>query len=186
MKPKTDPYVNHINIAPFYPKARPAGEGVGLKYSPVSTLSSRKASGAAEHGADSRQRLDSKSIVAIYAKLPSGPIFELVFGTKPPCPSETTEDGAVALLTATRASKIFLTASAQGATVPILDNAESTSASSASYFPCARSSSILLASAAAESLAFVSVWCFFAAAASMVILCHFEWARRRSPGAARA
>lgn len=27
--------------------------------------------------------------------------------------------------------------------------------------------------------AFVSVWCFFAAAASVVILCHFEWSRRR-------
>jgi hypothetical protein len=27
--------------------------------------------------------------------------------------------------------------------------------------------------------AFVSVWCFFAAAASIVILCHFEWSRRR-------
>ena len=27
--------------------------------------------------------------------------------------------------------------------------------------------------------AFVSVWCFFAAAASTVILCHFEWARRQ-------
>jgi Family of unknown function (DUF6629) len=27
--------------------------------------------------------------------------------------------------------------------------------------------------------AFVSVWCFFAAAASAVILCHFEWARRQ-------
>ena len=28
--------------------------------------------------------------------------------------------------------------------------------------------------------AFMSVWCFFAAAASVVILGHFEWARRRS------
>ncbi len=28
--------------------------------------------------------------------------------------------------------------------------------------------------------AFVSVWCFFAAAASIVILCHFEWLRRSS------
>lgn len=28
--------------------------------------------------------------------------------------------------------------------------------------------------------AFVSVWCFFAAAASVVILCHFEWLRRSS------
>jgi hypothetical protein len=27
--------------------------------------------------------------------------------------------------------------------------------------------------------AFISVWCFFAAAASVVILCHFEWSRRR-------
>jgi hypothetical protein len=27
--------------------------------------------------------------------------------------------------------------------------------------------------------AFVSVWCFFAAAASVMILCHFEWSRRR-------
>ena len=27
--------------------------------------------------------------------------------------------------------------------------------------------------------AFVSVWCFFAAAASIVILCHFEWSRRQ-------
>ena len=27
--------------------------------------------------------------------------------------------------------------------------------------------------------AFVSVWCFFAAAASVTILCHFEWSRRR-------
>ncbi len=27
--------------------------------------------------------------------------------------------------------------------------------------------------------AFVSVWCFFAAAASVVILCHFEWSRRQ-------
>ena len=27
--------------------------------------------------------------------------------------------------------------------------------------------------------AFISVWCFFAAAASAVILCHFEWARRQ-------
>jgi hypothetical protein len=26
--------------------------------------------------------------------------------------------------------------------------------------------------------AFVSVWCFFAASASVVILCHFEWSRR--------
>lgn len=26
---------------------------------------------------------------------------------------------------------------------------------------------------------FVSVWCFFAAAASVVILCHFEWSRRQ-------
>jgi hypothetical protein len=29
-------------------------------------------------------------------------------------------------------------------------------------------------------VAFMSVWCFFAAAASVVILGHFEWARRRS------
>ena len=29
--------------------------------------------------------------------------------------------------------------------------------------------------------AFVSVWCFFAAAASVVILCHLEWSRRRQP-----
>ena len=29
--------------------------------------------------------------------------------------------------------------------------------------------------------AFISVWCFFAAAASAVILCHFEWARRQRP-----
>jgi hypothetical protein len=28
--------------------------------------------------------------------------------------------------------------------------------------------------------AFISVWCFFAAAASVAILCHFEWSRRRS------
>ena len=28
---------------------------------------------------------------------------------------------------------------------------------------------------------FVSVWCFFAAAASLVILGHFEWSRRRRP-----
>jgi hypothetical protein len=28
--------------------------------------------------------------------------------------------------------------------------------------------------------AFVSVWCFFAAAASVAILCHFEWLRRSS------
>ncbi|MGA7808241.1 DUF6629 family protein [Bradyrhizobium sp.] len=34
--------------------------------------------------------------------------------------------------------------------------------------------------------AFVSVWCFFAAAASVAILCHFEWLRRRSSGSARA
>ncbi|OFX05688.1 MAG: hypothetical protein A3D94_12620 [Alphaproteobacteria bacterium RIFCSPHIGHO2_12_FULL_66_14] len=27
--------------------------------------------------------------------------------------------------------------------------------------------------------AFISVWCFFAAAASTAILCHFEWSRRR-------
>ncbi len=27
--------------------------------------------------------------------------------------------------------------------------------------------------------AFVSIWCFFAAAASVVILCHFEWERRQ-------
>ena len=26
--------------------------------------------------------------------------------------------------------------------------------------------------------AFISVWCFFAAAASVTILCHFEWSRR--------
>jgi len=29
--------------------------------------------------------------------------------------------------------------------------------------------------------AFVSVWCFFAAAASVVILCHLEWSRRQRP-----
>lgn len=34
--------------------------------------------------------------------------------------------------------------------------------------------------------AFVSVWCFFAAAASVAILCHFEWSRRSSPQAPRA
>jgi hypothetical protein len=34
--------------------------------------------------------------------------------------------------------------------------------------------------------AFVSVWCFFAAAASVVILGHFEWARRQRPRAAGA
>ena len=28
--------------------------------------------------------------------------------------------------------------------------------------------------------AFISVWCFFAAAASVAILCHFEWSRRRN------
>jgi len=28
--------------------------------------------------------------------------------------------------------------------------------------------------------AFISVWCFFAAAASIAILCHFEWSRRSS------
>jgi small-conductance mechanosensitive channel len=32
--------------------------------------------------------------------------------------------------------------------------------------------------------AFVSVWCFFAAAASVAILCHFEWSRRSSPRSA--
>jgi hypothetical protein len=31
---------------------------------------------------------------------------------------------------------------------------------------------------------FVSVWCFFAAAASAVILCHFQSSRRRRPGSA--
>jgi hypothetical protein len=34
--------------------------------------------------------------------------------------------------------------------------------------------------------AFISVWCFFAAVASVAILCHFEWSRRsrlRSAGA---
>ena len=31
--------------------------------------------------------------------------------------------------------------------------------------------------------AFVSVWCFFAAAASVVVLGHFEWARQRRLGA---
>jgi hypothetical protein len=30
------------------------------------------------------------------------------------------------------------------------------------------------------SEAFISVWCFFAAAASVAILCHFEWLRRSS------
>jgi hypothetical protein len=34
--------------------------------------------------------------------------------------------------------------------------------------------------------AFVSVWCFFAAAASVAILCHFEWSRRSSLRSARA
>ena len=34
--------------------------------------------------------------------------------------------------------------------------------------------------------AFVSVWCFFAAAASVVILCHLEWSRRRRPQTASA
>jgi hypothetical protein len=34
--------------------------------------------------------------------------------------------------------------------------------------------------------AFVSVWCFFAAAASAVILCHFQSSRRRRPGIAGA
>lgn len=34
--------------------------------------------------------------------------------------------------------------------------------------------------------AFMSVWCFFAAAASAVILCHFEWARRAAPRPAQA
>jgi hypothetical protein len=34
--------------------------------------------------------------------------------------------------------------------------------------------------------AFLSVWCFFAAAASVVILGHFEWARRKSAQLARA
>jgi hypothetical protein len=34
--------------------------------------------------------------------------------------------------------------------------------------------------------AFVSVWCFFAAAASVVILCHFEWSRRQNLRAAGA
>lgn len=34
--------------------------------------------------------------------------------------------------------------------------------------------------------AFVSVWCFFAAAASVAILCHFEWSRRSRPRAANA
>ncbi len=40
---------------------------------------------------------------------------------------------------------------------------------------------ILVGSAVAYAFyweAFVSVWCFFAAAASAVILCHFEWSRR--------
>lgn len=34
--------------------------------------------------------------------------------------------------------------------------------------------------------AFVSVWCFFAAVASVVILLHFEWSHRARLGAARA
>jgi len=34
--------------------------------------------------------------------------------------------------------------------------------------------------------AFVSVWCFFAAMASVVILCHFEWGRRQRPQIAGA
>ena len=34
--------------------------------------------------------------------------------------------------------------------------------------------------------AFVSVWCFFAAAASVVILCHLEWSHRRQPQPASA
>lgn len=33
---------------------------------------------------------------------------------------------------------------------------------------------------------FVSVWCFFAAAASVTILCHFEWSHRRRPRPAEA
>jgi len=34
--------------------------------------------------------------------------------------------------------------------------------------------------------AFISVWCFFAAAASAAILCHFEWSRRIVPIQQRA
>lgn len=48
---------------------------------------------------------------------------------------------------------------------------------------------ILLGSAVAYAVywqAFVSVWCFFAAAASVVILCHFERSRRRRLGPAGA
>ncbi len=32
--------------------------------------------------------------------------------------------------------------------------------------------------------AFQSVWCYFAAAGSLVILGHFEWSRRRRPALA--
>jgi hypothetical protein len=32
--------------------------------------------------------------------------------------------------------------------------------------------------------AFVSVWCFFAAVASMIIVYHFEWMRRQHPSMA--
>jgi len=41
---------------------------------------------------------------------------------------------------------------------------------------------ILVGSATAYAFyeeAFVSVWCFFAAAASTMIMCHFEWSRLR-------
>jgi len=34
--------------------------------------------------------------------------------------------------------------------------------------------------------AFVSVWCFFAAAASAAIPCHFEWSRRSRRQMAKA
>ena len=34
--------------------------------------------------------------------------------------------------------------------------------------------------------AFISVWCFFAAIASVAIVCHFEWSRRSTPRSAGA
>lgn len=48
---------------------------------------------------------------------------------------------------------------------------------------------ILVGSAFAYVLyweAFFSIWCFFAAAASVVVLCHFEWSRRMRPRVASA
>ena len=83
-------------------------------------------------------------------------------------------DGHIVYVTEDRHSDVFALAYLSATTLPLMLSSQRT--------VIALGAIILVGSTIAYAFyweAFVSVWCFFAAAASVVVLCHFEWSRRR-------